>query len=30
MWAAYGILGLAFSIVGLVLLHKRHPAPVDA
>ena len=30
MWAAYGILGIAFSAVGLLLLHKRHPAPVDA
>jgi hypothetical protein len=30
MWAAYGILGLVFSAVGLVLLHKRHPAPIDA
>jgi hypothetical protein len=30
MWAAYGILGIVFSAVGLVLLHKRHPAPVDA
>jgi hypothetical protein len=30
MWAAYGILGLVFSVVGLVLLHKRHPAPLDA
>jgi hypothetical protein len=30
MWAADGILGLVFSVVGLVLLHKRHPAPLDA
>jgi hypothetical protein len=30
MWAAYGILGIVFSAVGLVLLQKRHPAPVDA
>ena len=27
MWAAYAILGLAFAIAGLVLLHKRHPSP---
>jgi hypothetical protein len=30
MWAAYGILGLVFTVLGLVLLRKRHPAPVDA
>ena len=30
MWAAYGILGIVLSGIGLVLLHKRHPAPVDA
>lgn len=30
MWAAYGILGIVFSVVGLVLLHKRHPARIDA
>jgi hypothetical protein len=30
MWAAYGILGLAFSVAGLVLLRKRHPDTASA
>jgi hypothetical protein len=30
MWAAYGILGLVFSIAGLVLLRKRHPDTASA
>jgi hypothetical protein len=30
MWAAYGILGAAFSVIGLWALHRRHSAPDPA